>query len=156
MLKEETKKQIEEIAKKYPEKRSGLLPALFIAQLEKGWISSEIVEDLAKIFSLSPDDVLSVASFYTMFRQRPIGRYHIQICRNISCWLSGSEKILGYIKMKLGIEVGETTKDGMFTLSSVECLASCGTAPAMMVNEQYYENLTEEKVDQILKILSAR
>jgi NADH-quinone oxidoreductase E subunit len=102
----------------------------------------------------APARVYSVVSFYTMYNMKPIGRHHIQICRTLPCALGGAEKITAFVKQRLGIESGQTTPDGRFTLTEVECLASCGTAPMMQVNDDYYENLTEEKLDEILHSLT--
>jgi NADH-quinone oxidoreductase E subunit len=110
--------------------------------------------DVAEVMELPPTEVASVTSFYTMFNRQPVGENLIQVCTNISCSLLGAEHIVEYIKNKLGIDVGETTPDNKFTLVTVECLGSCGTAPMMQVNDTYYENLTEEKVDRILAELA--
>ncbi|MFB0546362.1 MAG: NADH-quinone oxidoreductase subunit NuoE, partial [Anaerolineae bacterium] len=143
--------EIKEARSRYPYPRSALLPALAIAQRENdGWLSPEVMIEVAEVMELPPAEVGSVTSFYTMFHRRPVGKYLIQVCTNISCSLLGAEHILQYIKGKLGIEVGETTPDGLFTLLTVECLGSCGTAPMMQINDKYYENLTEERIDKIL------
>src|SRR5207249_3879240 len=113
-------------------------------------LGPEAIEYVAKLMEQTPARVHGVVSFYTMYNMKPIGRHHIQVCRTLSCALGGAERITSFIKQKLGIETGQTTSDGRFTLSEVECLASCGTAPMMQVNDGYYENLTEEKIDQIL------
>ena len=153
MISEAVKKQIAEQAAKYPEKRSAILPALFLAQGEEGFITREGAETVAQILGITPTEVWSVASFYTMFNLKPVGKYHIQACKNISCHLAGSEKIIETLSRKLGIPVGGTTADGKFTLSVVECLGSCGTGPIMQVNDDYYEGLTEARVDEILDTL---
>jgi NADH-quinone oxidoreductase subunit E len=111
---------------------------------------------VAEVMGLPPTEVASVASFYTMFNRQPVGENLIQVCTNISCSLLGAEHIVEYIKNRLGIDVGETTPDNKFTLVTVECLGSCGTAPMMQINDTYYENLTEEKIDQILAELAKR
>ena len=130
-----------------------MLPVLYLAQLEFGQLDAEAVEYVAKIMGQSPARVQGVVSFYTMFNTQRIGRHHIQVCRTLSCALGGAEKITAFLKKKLGIEPGQTTADGRFTLSEVECLASCGTAPMMQINDDYYENLTEDKVTEILEKL---
>ena len=127
-----------------------MLPVLYLAQEEFGYLGPEAIEYVARIMGQSPARVQGVVSFYTMFNTKPIGRHHIQVCRTLSCALGGAEKITSFIKKTLGIESGQTTADGRFTLSEVECLASCGTAPMMQINDDYYENLTEEKVTEIL------
>jgi NADH-quinone oxidoreductase subunit E len=149
----ETYKKFEETVRRYPKKEAAMLPVLYLAQEEFGYLSPEAIEYVAKIMGQSPARVQGVVSFYTMFNTKPIGRHHIQVCRTLSCALGGAERITGFIKKALGIEPGQTTADGRFTLSEVECLASCGTAPMMQINDDYYENLNEEKVTEILQRL---
>jgi len=147
------KARIEKIAQRYPERRSALLPALFLAQKKYGYLTKEALEEVASILGLPPVQVYEVATFYTMFNKKPVGKFHVQVCTNVSCSLLGSEMIVDCLEKKLGIKVGETTKDNSFTLTEVECLGSCGTAPMMQINDAYYENLTEEKIEDILKKL---
>jgi NADH-quinone oxidoreductase E subunit len=149
-LSENAVARIKAAREKYPDPHSALLPALDIAQREHGWLSEEVMCDVAELMGLAPVEVGSVASFYTMFHRRPVGRYVIQVCTNVSCSLLGAEHLVEYIKKKLGIGVGQTSPDKLFTLTTVECLGSCGTAPMMQINDTYYENLTEEKIDKIL------
>ena len=130
-----------------------MLPVLYLAQDEFGYLSREAIDYVAKMMEFPPARVYGVVTFYTMLNRKPIGRHHIQVCRTLSCALTGSEKITAVLKSKLGIEVGATTPDGKFTLSEVECLASCGTGPMMQINDDYYENLSEEKVEEILQRL---
>jgi len=146
----ETYKQFEATVARYPKKEAAMLPVLYLAQREFGHLGPEAIEYVARLMEQSPARVPGVVSFYTMYNMKPIGRHHIQVCRTLSCALGGAERITGLIKKKLGIEPGQTTADGRFTLSEVECLASCGTAPMMQVNDEYYEGLTEEKVGEIL------
>ena len=146
----EALKQFEETVARYPKKEAAMLPVLYLAQREFGHLGPEAIEYVARLMEQSPARVHGVVSFYTMYNMKPIGRHHIQVCRTLSCALGGAERITGLIKKKLGIEPGQTTADGRFTLSEVECLASCGTAPMMQVNDEYYEGLTEEKVGEIL------
>lgn len=146
----EALKKFEETVSRYPKKEAAMLPVLYLAQQEFGCLSHDAIVYVAKLMDQSPARVYGVVSFYTMFNTKPIGRYHIQVCRTLSCALRGAEKVTGWIKKRLGIELGQTTADGKFTLSEVECLASCGTAPMMQINDDYYENLTEEKVAEIL------
>ena len=153
MISDEIKKQIAEQAARYPEKRSAILPALYLIQGEEGYISREGTEAVAQILGITTGEVMSVASFYTLFNLKPVGKFHIQACKNISCHLAGAEKIIEHLSQRLGIPVGETTADGKFTLSVVECLGSCGTGPMMQVNDEYYEGLTEARVDEILEAL---
>lgn len=154
MLSEELSRQIRDLIDKYPKKRSALIPSLWLAQRETGHISPETMCDLAGIFDLSPNEVYEVTSFYTMFFRKPLGKYVIQVCTNISCMLCSAEKIVAHLTEKLGIKAGETTPDGKYTLLEVECLGSCGTSPVMQINEDYYEDLTPEKVDRILDSLN--
>ena len=146
----ETLKKFEEIVARYPRKEAAMLPVLYLAQQEFGHIGPEAIDYVAGLMGQAPARVYGVVSFYTMFNMKPIGRHHIQICRTLPCALRGAEKVTDLIKQKLGIASGQTTPDGRFTLTEVECLASCGTAPMMQVNDDYYENLTEEKIDRIL------
>ena len=154
MLSENVKAEIKQFKGKCPDPKSALLTALHVAQREHGWLSPEVMRDVAEVMDLPPTEVASVASFYTMFNRQPVGENLIQVCTNISCSLLGAEHIVEYIKNKLGIDVGETTPDNKFTLVTVECLGSCGTAPMMQINDVYYENLTEEKIDRILEELA--
>ena len=142
--------EIKEHLTHYPDKRSALLPVLNLAQAEFGYISEAVMVLVADRLELTPPQVFEVVTFYTMLNQKPVGRYVIQLCRTLSCALAGSEDILEHLKQGLGIQIGETSSDGLFTLKTVECLASCGTAPAMQVNGAYFEKLTREKVDRIL------
>jgi len=144
---------IEKIIARYPEgkHKSALIPVLHIAQAEfDGWLSPEAMNAVAAILKLQPVEVYEVASFYTMFNLKPVGKCLIEVCRTSSCWLRGANEIVEHIEKKLNIKDGETTADGMFTLKTVECLGSCGSAPMMMIGAQFHENLSYEKVDAIL------
>jgi NADH-quinone oxidoreductase E subunit len=147
----ETLKEFEKAVARYPKKEAAMLPVLYLAQREFGYLSSEAIEYVAKLMGQAPARVYGVVSFYTMLNRKPVGRHHIQVCRTLPCALRGAEQITALIKKTLGIEVGQTTADGRFTLSEVECLACCGTAPMIQVNDAYFENLTEEKVAEILQ-----
>ncbi len=138
---------------KYPtnRKRSALIPLLMLVQRERGWIDNPGVNFLATYLDLQVTDVWETATFYSMFNLRPVGRHHIQICKTLSCRIMGEPDITEHICSKLGIHPGETTADGKFTVSMVECLGSCGTAPMMQIGFDYYEDLTTEKLDQILE-----
>lgn len=153
MLSEQAKQEIQASLKKYPDKRSAVMDAVRIAQKENGGhVIKRDMEEIAAILEMQPVEVNAAAAFYTMYRiDRPVGRHHIQVCRNISCSLLGAEHIVKHLETTLGIKTGETTSDHRFTLSTVECLGSCGTAPMMQVNDEYYENLTEAKIDELLK-----
>lgn len=144
---------IQKVIARYPDgkQKSAILPVLHIAQAEfGGWLSAEVMDHVASLLQIQPIEVYEVASFYTMFNLKPVGKCVIEVCRTGPCWLMGAEDIMSYMERKLGIREGETTADGMFTLKAVECLASCGTAPMMQIGETYHENLTPEKVDSIL------
>ena len=140
---------------KYPpdRKRSALIPLLFVVQRELGYIDNPGVNFLAKFIDLEVSDVWETATFYSMLNMRPIGRHHIQICKTLSCKIMGEPEITEHICNKLGIHPGETTEDGKFTVSLVECLGSCGTAPMMQIGFDYHEDLTPAKVDKILSEL---
>jgi len=140
-----------------PARRSRLLTALYIAQEQEGYLSPQALKRVAERLDLPEAEVFSTASFYTLFRAEPVGQYVIQVCTGLSCYLAdGAERLVDYLERKLGVGAGETTSDGMFTLETVQCLASCGTAPAMRVNDELYENLTTEKVDMLIDQLRER
>lgn len=147
---EENEKKFEELLKRYPNKASLSLPSLWMVQYQEGWISEDAMVYLAKKLDTSPMDIKSIASFYTMFNLKPVGKYHIQMCKTLSCQLCGSKEIKNHLEKRLGIKFGESTKDMKFTLSEVECLGSCGTAPVIQLNDDYIENLTIEKLDEVL------
>ena len=145
--------EIEAICQRYPEKKAATLPALYFAQKKFGYISEDAVRVVADALEVPVAHVLGVATFYTMYNNEPVGRYHIQVCTNTSCALMGSREIFQHLRQKLGIEAGETTEDDLFTLQEVECLGSCGTAPTIQVNEQYFESMSVEKVDELIESL---
>lgn len=150
---DEAMKTVQTIISRYPEgkQKSALLPVLHLAQAEfGGWLSPETMDYVASILNIKPIEVFEVASFYTMYNLKPMGKCVLEVCQTSSCWLNGAEDIVKYIEKKLGIKVGETTKDGMFSLKVAECLGSCGTAPMMQCGASFHENLTYEKVDRIL------
>ena len=144
---------VHKIIKRYPEgkQKSAILPVLHLAQAEfEGWLSAPVMDYVASLLKIQSIEVYEVASFYSMFNLKPVGKCVIEVCRTGPCWLMGAEDIVRYIEKKLNIKEGQTSADGMFTLKTVECLASCGTAPMMQVGEKYHENLSCEKVDEIL------
>jgi NADH-quinone oxidoreductase E subunit len=149
-LSSQAMKRIKEVMSRYPQKQAALLPILHIVQEDKGFIPEELEQALADLVEVPVIKVREVLSFYTLFNRQPIGKYHVQLCRTISCTLCGHRDILKYVQEKLGIEVGQTTPDGKFTLSVVECLAACETAPMMQINENYYGNLSPARIDEIL------
>lgn len=149
----ETLALVNRIIKRYPEGRqkSALLPVLHIAQSEfDGWLSTPVMDYVASLLSIKPIEVYEVASFYSMYNLEPVGKCLIEVCQTGPCWLRGSDDIIEHLENKLGIKVGETTSDGMFTLKAVECLGSCGTAPMLQCGADYHENLTNDKVDVLL------
>ncbi|MBN1504846.1 MAG: NAD(P)H-dependent oxidoreductase subunit E [Candidatus Eisenbacteria bacterium] len=149
----EAQKEVDKILFSYGVKESAVLPVLHVAQREFGCLDRAAVELVASTLGLSPTRVAQTASFYTMFSPAPLGKHVIQVCTNVSCSLLGSEGIVRYLEKRLGVERGHTRPDGLVTLSTVECLGSCGTAPVMAVNDRYFENLTTEKVESILREL---
>jgi len=145
--------QVVEILKRYPaSKRSAALPVLHLIQGRFGHVSNEAIEWAARQLDLQPVHLLELVTFYPMFRQQPAGRYHIKVCRTLSCQLNGGDHLREHLLSKLNVRLDETTPDGKFTVSEVECLASCGTAPCMMVNDELHENVTPEKADKILGV----
>jgi len=149
-----TYKKFEDALTRYPNKRAALLPTFWLAQQEFGYLSKEAMEYIGRLLDLSPAYVGAVASFYTMFNREPVGAFHVQVCTNLSCTLVGAENIVTCLERKLGIGLGQTTRDKKFTLSEVECLGSCGTAPVAQINDDYYENLTPEGVVQLIDQLA--
>lgn len=155
MLKEKYQKEINDILSRYPVKRSALIPLLYLAQRDNGYITEAAMIEIAGLLKLTPPQVYETATFYTMLNLKKVGRFHIQVCKSLMCALVGSDTIIGWIKTTVGIGPGETTSDGLFTLTAVECLAACGTGPMMQINDDYYERLTEDKVDRILADLKS-
>ena len=131
-----------------------VLPCLRRIQEERGYVADSDIEELTDFLGVPRIQIEEALSFYTQFRRRPIGRWHLQVCRNVSCSMRGAESLLAHLEHRLGVAAGETTADGRCTLTTVECLGSCGTAPAMMVNYRYVENLTPDAVDALLKELA--
>ena len=150
---EENLKRIEEVLKKYPVKKPAVMPLLWIAQEQNGWISGEVMEEIASLLDMTREDVLGVVSFYTMYHQKQMGKYHIQVCTNVSCMLKGANQIYDHVKEKLGLNNMEVSQDMQFSLEEVECMGSCGTAPMIAVNEDYYENLDIDQTEKILESL---
>ena len=142
---------MEKIQRFYPNKQSMLLMALHAAQRDRGWISDETMQDVADYLEIPKTKVKEVATFYHMFHLKPVGKYNLQFCNNIACWLRGSEELIHHTEKKFGIGMGETTKDGLFTISEVECLGSCGTAPVCQINDDYHENLDVKTLDRFLE-----
>lgn len=150
---------VTKLVSRYPEgkQKSALLPVLHMAQAEfGGWLSPEVMEYVASLLDIQPIEVFEVASFYSMFNLKPVGKCVLEVCRTGPCWLNGADEIVEHIEKKLNIKAGETTPDGMFTLKTVECLAACGNAPVMQLGLDYHENLSVEKVDELLENLAAQ
>jgi NADH-quinone oxidoreductase subunit E len=148
---EDSEKKFRKTLEQYPTKMAALLPTLWLAMDQKGYLTDQILEYVADRLELSPVHVYAVAEFYTMFLRNPPGRYHLQLCRNLTCTICGSEDLIAHLAEKHEIYPGETTDDGLFSLELVECLGSCGTAPVMRVNDKYCENLTEDKLESIIE-----
>ncbi|MBL4874573.1 MAG: NAD(P)H-dependent oxidoreductase subunit E [Rhodobacteraceae bacterium] len=142
--------EVKEVAKRYPSKRSAIMPALYLAQDKYGTVDEVVYQAISEMLDVPEIWVFEVASFYSMYNRKELGKYHIQFCTNVSCMLLGADEVLANIKNRLGIETGETTDDRLFTLSSVECIGACDVAPVMIVNEKYYNNLTDGRVAEIL------
>ena len=153
MLSERYPAELEAIFAKYPDKRSAVLPALYLAQETYGYINEEAINDVAELLDLEPTQVLSIAGFYTLLYEEPVGKYVLEICNDLPCALRGADELIESTCQKLGIEKGETTEDGMFTVKTVMCLAACDKAPMLQVNLRYEENLDEEKVDALIERL---
>lgn len=150
---EESLQLVQNLIKRYPagKQKSALIPILHVAQAEfDGWLSPQTMEYVASLLNILPVEVYEVASFYSMFNLKPVGKCVLEVCRTSSCWLTGAEDIVRHIEKRLNIKNGQTTSDGMFTLKTVECLGSCGTAPMLQCGAKYHENLTLEKIDQLL------
>jgi NADH-quinone oxidoreductase E subunit len=157
MLSEESKKKIDALLPRYPTKQAALLPSLWIAQEQnENWLPRELMKEVAEYLELAPAFVEGVATFYTMYNKVPVGKNHVEVCHNIVCMVRGADELIEHIGNKLGIDKGETTPDRQFTLSGAECLGACANAPCMMVADKYYEDLTPEKVDNILDELARR
>ncbi len=149
-LAERHKDKIAEILARYPNKRAALLPLLWLVQEDQGYVSEEAMAEVAALLDLTPPQVYQTISFYTMYNPKPIGKFHLQVCRSLMCGLVGAEDLLRWIDAKIGIRPGQTTSDMLFTLKQVECLGSCATGPMMQVNDDYYESLTQDKLNRIL------
>ena len=146
--------KVSEIIQRYPvgKQKSALLPILHLAQVEfGGWLDTPVMDYVASLLTIEPIEVYEVASFYSMYNLKPVGKYLFEVCQTGPCMINGSDDIIGYIKTKLNIGVGETTADGLFTLKTVECLGACGYAPMMQLGKTYREHLTKEKVDAIVE-----
>ena len=147
----ENLEKIEKLQRRYPKAQALSLPLLWMAQYQDGFVSVDAVVEIAKFCKTTPMEIYRVATFYTMFNLQPVGKYHIQVCKTLSCAICGKKEILSKILELTNLEVGQTSNNDKFTVSQVECLGSCGTAPVMQINDTLYENLTPQKVEEILK-----
>ncbi|MFK5882238.1 MAG: NAD(P)H-dependent oxidoreductase subunit E [Sulfurospirillum sp.] len=147
---EKNEKKFQDLLKRYPKKDSLTLPSLWMIQYQDGWICEDAMKYLSSRLDMSPMDIYSIASFYSMFHLEPVGKYNIQICKTLSCKLRGSAEIKKHIENRLGIKAGETTKNMKFTITEAECLGSCGTAPCVCINDDYIQNSTPQILDKII------
>jgi len=150
MISEQAKQRMRDLAARYPVARSAVMPSLYIAQQEEGYITQDALQAVAEAVGMTIDDVKSVATFYTMYYQQQPGRKVIKVCTSISCYLRQSDALLEHLEKRLGIGRGETTADGNYTLMTAECLASCGTAPILQINDEFVENVTLETADALI------
>ena len=146
----EAKKRFDYILTRYPNKEAALLPTLHLAQEVWGWISPEVVHYVGSLLDLSPATVFGVVSFYNMYNQKPVGKYHLQVCTNLSCMVNNAYDIYDHLCAKLAVKPGDITPDGLYTVTEVECLGSCDTAPVVQVNNDYHENIDVKKMDELL------
>lgn len=148
---EATKRRIDELVARYPNKRGALIPSLWVAQdVYGGWLPEEAMQEVADYIGVARAEVEGVATYYTMFNKEPVGKHHIEVCHNISCMIVGADDLVHHCERRLGIAAGQTTTDGQFTLSRVECLGACANALAIQIGPKYYENVTVEKMDRII------
>jgi NADH-quinone oxidoreductase E subunit len=150
---QENLNRIEQETKKYPVRKPAVMAAIYIALEQNGYISFDVMKEIANVLGITAEEVLGVVTFYTMYHQKQMGKYHIQVCTNVSCMLRGGYEIWNQVKEKFGIDHMGVTEDNKFSLEEVECMGSCGTAPMIAINEDFYENLSKEKVEEILESL---
>lgn len=150
LLNEESKRKIRDLMAKYPKARSAILPALHVVQEQLGWVPEEAQEEVAEMFGMPPAEVRSLVTFYYMYHRKPVGKYVLKVCRSISCWLRNSDGVEHALCEHLGVETGEMTEDGMFTVVHGECLAACVGAPVIQVNDRFVENCDPEKVPDLI------
>ena len=143
--------KMNELVSRYPQRKALILPALHEAQTEFGWLPKEVLEEVAEFIQVHPAQIREVASFYTMYNLKPVGLTHIKLCTNVACCLRGADELMEFAEKKLGIKCGETTADGKITLSEEECLGACTTAPALMANDDYVENLTIGRLNELIE-----
>ncbi len=153
MLTQENLQKAEALFTRYPHKKAALLPILWIAQDQEGWISEEMMKYVADLVGVDYAHVLGVVTFYTMYNDKKLGKYHIEVCTNVSCMLKGSDRIMETVERVCGAKIGQTSSDGKFTVSEVECMGACGGAPMLAIGEQYHEHLTAESAEKLLTSL---
>jgi NADH-quinone oxidoreductase subunit E len=153
---QDTAREIEDILTRYPNKQAACIPVLHACQDQNGWVSPDVIDFVSRKLDLPTAHVQGVVTFYTLFNQQPVGKHQVWVCHTLPCALRGGEDLLKHCEKRLGVHLGETTGDGLITLRSAECLASCGTAPMIQVDKTYHENLTHERVDEILVGLGAK
>jgi NADH-quinone oxidoreductase subunit E len=151
MLTEEEKREIESELQHYEQKQAACIEAMKIIQRHRGWVSDESIQDIARLLEMTPDELDSVATFYNLIFRRPVGKHVILMCDSVSCWIMGYEDLRKHLTQRLGINLGETTPDGRFTLLPVVCLGTCDHAPALMIDNDLYRDLDPEKIDAILE-----
>jgi NADH-quinone oxidoreductase subunit E len=151
MLTEKERQEIDKEIEHYPKKNAASIEALKIVQKYRGWISDESIRDIAQYLEMSPDELDGLATFYNLVFRKPVGRHVILVCDSVSCWIMGFEGLMDYLKQKLEIKLGETTRDGRFTLLTIPCLGTCDHAPAMMIDNELHHDLTTQKFDKILE-----
>jgi len=149
-LKEQSEARIRDLLSKYPQKKSAVMPALYLAQEELGWLTDDAYRWVSERLQLPIAHVIGVATFYTMYYKKPVGRYHVQVCRTLSCMICGARELSAHLKKRLGVKAHEITANGMWSYEEVECLGSCGTAPMVQINDRFFENLTAEKLDALI------
>lgn len=152
----ESEEEFQRTVARYLNKRAATLPVLWIAQRQWGWLPTEVLELVAEKLDQPYSHILGVASFYTMFKLKPTGQFHVQVCRNLSCAMGGAETSTDRLCRKLGIERGGTSADKLFTVNTVECLAACGMAPAVQVNEDFYGQMSGDKLEQLVDVLAEK
>lgn len=151
---ETNEQKIAQLLSAYPSKEALTLPMLWMAQYQEGWITPDAIKTIAKRLEISPSHIYGIATFYTMFKLSPIGTYHIEVCKTLSCALCGKDDLLSYLREQWNLIPGQTSADGRFTLSAVECMGACGGAPMIALNEVYHENMTVDSLDLLLKSLA--
>ncbi|MCB0318000.1 MAG: NAD(P)H-dependent oxidoreductase subunit E [Bdellovibrionales bacterium] len=146
----EAVERVKKLKDKYPDSQSAVMPALYVAQEEIGFVNQEAIDWVAEQVDMAPVHVKELATFYTMYYQQPVGKYHFQVCRTLSCAVRGSKKLMNHLKNRFGVDPHEVTEDGMWSYEAVECLGSCGTAPMCEINDRFFENLTPELLEDII------